>query len=142
MLQKKKVDVDVIRDVLDAMLAARPDSTFIKSLAFQYQERGGLSKKQLEGLHQKALKVDSIPESKLATLEAVILKKPTKYRSAPPPPKPFYQKDERVGEMIEAVLTKYPQHKRVLFFQTKYNNNETLSPAEITELEKFHRMVK
>lgn len=142
MFQKKKVDVDVIRDVLDAMLAARPDSAFVKSLAFQYEERGGLSKKQLEGLYQKALKVGSIPESKLATLEAVILKKPTKYRSAPPPPKPFYQKDERVGDMIGAVLTKYPQHKRVLFFQTKYNNNETLAPAEVTELEKFHRMVK
>lgn len=142
MIQKKKVDVDVIKDVLDAMLAARPDSTFVKSLAFQYEERGGLSKKQLEGLYQKALKVNSIPENKLATLEAVIRKKPTKYKSAPPPPKPLYEKDERVGEMINGILSRYPQHKRVLFFQTKYNNNETLAPAEVTELEKFHRMLK
>lgn len=141
MLQKKKVDVDVIRDVLNAMLAARPDSAFVKSLAHQYEERGGLSKKQLEGLYQKALKVHSIPENKLATLEAVILKKPTKYKSAPPPPKPLYHKDEQVGQMIDAVLAKYPQHKRVLFFQVKYNNNETLTPPEITELEKFHRML-
>lgn len=142
MLQKKKVDVDVIKDVLDAMLVARPDSTFVKSLAFQYEERGGLSKKQLEGLYQKALKVESIPENKLATLEAVIRKKPTKYKSAPPPPKPLYQKDERVGQMIDAILAKYPQHKRVLFFLNKYNNNETLAPGEVTELEKFHRMLK
>jgi hypothetical protein len=141
MLQKKKVDVDVIKDVLEAMLAARPDSTFVKSLAHQYEERGGLSKKQLEGLYQKALKVESIPDGKLATLEAVIMKKPTRYKSAPPPPKPLYEKDERVGQMIEVILAKYPQHKRVLFFQVKYNNNETLSPPEITELEKFHRMV-
>lgn len=142
MIQKKKVDVDVIKDVLDAMLAARPDSTFVKSLAFQYEERGGLSKKQLEGLYQKALKVESVPENKLATLEAVIRKKPTKYKSAPPPPKPLYEKDERVGQMIESILAKYPLHKRVIFFQNKYNNNETLAPAEITELEKFHRMLK
>lgn len=141
MLQKKKVDVDVIKDVLDAMLVARPDSTFVKSLAFQYEERGGLSKKQLEGLYQKALKVESIPENKLATLEAVIRKKPTKYKSAPPPPTPLYNKDEYVGSMIEGILAKYPQHKRVLFFQVKYNNNETLSPPEVTELEKFHRML-
>lgn len=141
MLQKKKIDVDVIKDVLEAMLAARPDSTFIKSLSHQYEERGGLSKKQLEGLYQKALKVESIPDGKLATLEAVIMKKPTRYKSAPPPPKPLYQKDEHVGQMIEAILAKYPQHKRVLFFQVKYNNNETLTPPEITELEKFNRML-
>jgi hypothetical protein len=142
MIQKKKIDVDVIKDVLDAMLAARPDSTFIKSLAHQYEERGGLSKKQLEGLYQKALKVESIPDGKLATLEAVIMKKPTRYKSAPPPPKPLYSKDEHVGKMIEDILSKYPQHKRVLFFQVKYNNNETLSPPEVTELEKFNRLLK
>ncbi len=141
MLQKKKIDVDVIKDVLEAMLAARPDSTFIKSLSHQYEERGGLSKKQLEGLYQKAMKVESIPDGKLATLEAVIMKKPTRYKSAPPPPKPLYSKDEHVGQMIEAILAKYPQHKRVLFFQVKYNNNETLTPPEITELEKFNRML-
>ena len=142
MIQKKKIDVDVIKDVLEAMLAARPDSTFVKSLAHQYEERGGLSKKQLEGLYQKALKVDSISDGKLATLEAVIMKKPTRYKSAPPPPTPLYNKDEHVGQMIEAILAKYPQHKRVLFFQVKYNNNETLSPPEITELGKFNRLLK
>ncbi len=50
-----------------------------------------LSKKQLEGLYQKALKVESIPDGKLATLEAVIMKKPTRYKSAPPPPKAIVQ---------------------------------------------------
>lgn len=141
MIQKKKPDVDVIKDVLDALLVARPDSPFVKSLAHQYEERGGLSKKQLEGLYSKASKVESISEGKLATLEAVIMKKPTRYKSAPPPPAPLYNKDEKVGAMIEAILAKYPQHKRVLFFQTKFNNNETLTAPEITELEKFNRML-
>jgi hypothetical protein len=142
MQQKKKVDVDVIKDVLDAMLEARPDSTFVKSLAFQYEERGGLSKKQLEGLYQKASKVPSIPDGKLATLEAVILKKPTRYKSVLPPSTPLYTKNEEAGKMIDAILAKYPQHKRVLFFLNKYNNNETLTPVDVAELEKFHRMLK
>lgn len=139
---RKKVDVDVIHDILQAALEAYPDSTFVQSLSRQYQERGGLSKKQLEGLYNKALKVQSIPVGKLATLEAMILKRPTRFKSAPPAPKPLYQKDEHVGELISAILAKYPQHKRVLFFQSKYDNNESLSATEITELEKFKKLLE
>jgi len=54
----------------------------------------------------------------------------------------MYTKDEKAGEMIAAILAKYPQHKRVLFLKSKYDNNESLLPAEITELEKFKRMLK
>jgi hypothetical protein len=139
---RKKIDVDVVNDILEAALAAYPESTFIKSLSQQYVERGGLSKKQLEGLYNKALKIKSIPPGKLATLEAMILKRPNRYKSAPPAPKPLYSKDERVGELIGAILQKYPQHKRVLFFQSKYNNNESLSPTEIAELEKFKKLLQ
>jgi hypothetical protein len=32
---------------------------------------------------------------------------------------------------------KYPQHKRVLFLKTKYDNNEVLTPADITDLKRF-----
>lgn len=139
---RKKIDVDVVSDILEAALAAYPDSTFIKSLSQQYQERGGLSKKQLEGLYKKSLKIKTIPAGKLATLEAMILKRPTRYKSTPPPPKPLYSKDERVGELISTILAKFPQHKRVLFFQSKYNNNESLSATEITELEKFSKLLQ
>jgi hypothetical protein len=139
---RKKIDVDVVNDILEAALAAYPESTFIKSLSQQYVERGGLSKKQLEGLYNKSLKIKSIPPGKLATLEAMILKRPNRYKSAPPAPKPLYSKDERVGELIGAILQKYPQHKRVLFFQSKYNNNESLSPTEIDELEKFKKLLQ
>lgn len=141
-MQRKKPDVDIIKDLLELALVAYPASTFIKSLAFQYEERGGLSKKQLEGLYKKAEKVDAIPPSKLATLEAVILKRPTRYKSALPENTPLYTKDTRVGELIQAILEKYPQHKRVLFFKTKYENNETLSASEITELERFHKLLR
>ena len=51
---RKKPDVDIVKDLLELTAVAYPASTFIKSLAFQYEERGGLSKKQLEGLLKKA----------------------------------------------------------------------------------------
>ena len=141
-MYRKKPDVDVISDVLKAALTAYPESTFIKSLSFQYEERGGLSKKQLEGLHKKAQKVTTIPAGKLATLEAVILKRPTRFKSPPAPTsKPVEAKDTRPGEIIESILARYPQHKRVLFFKSKYDNNETLSPAELAELEKFNKLL-
>jgi hypothetical protein len=139
---RKKIDVDVVKDILEAARAAFPNSVFIQSLSQQYEERGGLSKKQLEGLYKKAENIKDLPVGKLATLEALILKRPTRFKSAPPTPKPLYSKDERVGEMINAILAKYPQHKRVLFFQSKYNNNESLNATEIAELEKFQKLLK
>ena len=140
-MQRKKPDVDVIKDLLAIAVEAKPESAFLRSLSFQYEERGGLSKKQLEGLYQKIEKIPTIPVHKLATLEAVILKKPTRYKSAKPGNEPLYQKDERVGAMINAILAKFPEHKRVIFFRTRYENNETLSSAEITELERFHKIL-
>ncbi len=141
-MQRKKADVDVVKDVLQLMQAARPDSVFINSLAFQYEERGGLSKKQLEGLYHKAMKAQVVPEGKLATLEAIILKKPTRERAAASAPTPMFTKDETVGAIIDFILNKYPQHKRILFFKAKYENNETLTAPEITELKRFEKMLK
>ena len=138
---RKKPDVDIVKDLLELTAAAYPASTFIKSLAFQYEERGGLSKKQLEGLLKKAEKVAGIPTNKLATLEAMILKKPTRFKSALPENKPLYTKDERTGQLITEILEKYPQHKRVLFFKSKYENNEVFSAAETAELEKFYKVL-
>lgn len=141
-MQRKKIDVDIIKDILEAAAVAYPDSAFIKSLAFQYEERGGLSKKQLQGLYDKANKAKAIAPHKLATLEAVILKKPTRYKSDLPQHSPLYTKDESAGTLIENILAKYPQHKRVLFLKAKYDNNETITPVEIAELEKFTKLLK
>ncbi len=141
-MQRKKPDVDIISDILKLSMEAYPDSTFVHSLNHQYIERGGLSKKQLEGLYQKALKVKTMPVGKLATLEAVILKKPTRYKSELPANTPLYEKDEQTGAMIQAILAKYPEHKRVLFFQSKFENNQVMLPAEIAELQRFAKMLK
>ncbi len=141
-MNRIKPDVDIILDILKAVLEAQPLSSFTQSLLNQYQERGGLSKKQLEGLYSKATKVKTIPPGKLATLEAIILRKHSKHKSELPANTPLYVRDEKAGEMIAAILDKYPEHKRVLFFKTKYYNNEVLSPADISELEKFYKLLK
>lgn len=141
MMQRKHPDVDIIKDLLEMVLAANPSSEFIKSLSYQYEERGGLSKKQLEGLYKKAERVASVPQGKLATLEAMILKRPNRYKSPLPENSPLYTRDPVVGEKINAILEKYPQHKRVVFFKAKYDNNELLSSAEMTELDRFYKIL-
>ena len=140
-MYRKKPDVDIISDVLKASREAYPNSSFLQSLSVQYEERGGLSKKQLEGLYKKAERIRTIPPNWLATLEAEILKRPTRFKSTAPPPKPLYEKNEKTGGIIDAILKKYPLHKRVLFFQSKYQNNESLSAPELAELEKFQKLL-
>lgn len=137
----KKSGVDIINDLLEECILAYPVSSFIISIYKQYQQRGSLSKKQLQGLYGKAEKVKDIPSGKLATLEAVIKKMPTRYKSDLPAAAPLFEKDTATGELIEAILEKYPQHKRVLFFKTKFDNNETLSPTEVSELKRFTKLL-
>ncbi|MCY7309390.1 MAG: hypothetical protein SGI96_02310 [Bacteroidota bacterium] len=141
-MQRLKPDVDIVLDILKAVLEAQPLSSFTQSLLYQYQERGGLSKKQLEGLYSKATKVKTIPPGKMATLEAIILRKHSKQKSELPATAPLYEKDEETGNIIENILAKYPQHKRVLFFKLKYDNNEIFSASEKTELQKFNKLLQ
>ena len=51
MKHRLKPEVDIVLDVLVAVQAARPNDAFVQSILQQYRERGGLSKKQLEGLY-------------------------------------------------------------------------------------------
>ena len=139
--QKDKPDFDIIYEILVAALEYRPGTTFLKSLLQQYLERGSLSKKQLQGLHNKASKIEEIPVGRLATLEALIIKMPDRFKSEIPETKPLYTKDESTGEMINAILEKYPQHKTVLVFKTKYDNNEILSTTELEALKKFNKLL-
>jgi hypothetical protein len=140
-MQQKKPDVDVILDVLKGCLERYPASTFVNSLHQQYLERGFLTKKQLEGLHSKSQKADSIPPHKLATLEAIIKKLPTRQKSqAPENPSPIYEQNIPVKIFIAAILQKHPGHKRVLEFKAKYETNTPLTRPELTELERFYKL--
>ncbi|MFN2438643.1 MAG: hypothetical protein ABR503_05550 [Chitinophagaceae bacterium] len=141
-MDKKRPEIDIVNEVLEECILAYPVSSFIISLYKQYQQRGSLSKKQLQGLHAKAAKAGTLSPGKLATLEAVINKMATRYKSELPPTTPLYEKEESNGQLIESILAKYPQHKRVLFLKTKYENNETLSPAEIGDLKRFQQLLK
>ena len=135
------ITMDILLDILNEMVKAHPTSNFVNSLHQQYCNRGGLSKKQMEGLHSKALKTETISYGKLATLEAIIKKKPTKERAAATISAPLPVKDESVGKTITAILAKYPQHKRLLFLQSKFDNNENVSALEIAEIEKFEKLL-
>lgn len=140
-MQRLKPDVDIVKDILEALAKVQPDSSFIQSLYRQYLERGGLSKKQLQGLYAKAGKIPTIPPARLATLEAIILRKHEKHKSPRPALSPLYSKNEETGKKIESLLAKFPQHKRVLFLRSKFYNNEPLTPAELTELDKFYKLL-
>ena len=139
-MDKKKVDI--VNEVLEDCIMAYPVSSFIISLYKQYNQRGSLSKKQLQGLYGKASNAPNISPAKLATLEAVINKMPTRYKSETPPPKPLYEKEEGYGQLIEAILAKYPQHKRVLFLKMKYGHNEPLSSQDVADLKRFAQLLK
>ncbi len=141
-MNRLKPDVDIVLDILKAVLEAQPLSSFTKSLLQQYQERGGLSKKQLEGLYNKSLKVKNIPPNKLVTLEAIIKRKHEKHRSDKPLAAPEMPKDETSGPLITAILAKYPEHKRVLFLKARFENGELLTITEKEELARFHKMLK
>lgn len=141
-MKRLRPDVDIIKEVLEQVIAARPDAVFCQSLYRQYLERGGLSRKQLEGLYGKASRIKTISPARLATLEAIILRKPVKEKSAPPPPAPLYTRDPETGRLIEMILQKFPQHKRVLFFKTRYEQDHPLSSAELTELHRFAKLAR
>lgn len=136
-----KGKLDIIDKVLEACYKYNPDALFVMSLMHQYEERGSLSKKQLEGLLAKASKVPDMPANWLATLEATIHKMHTRAKDPVTAGKPLFEKDEALGDKIQAILQKYPAHKRVVFLFEKFNRNEVMSPMEKTEIEKFHKLL-
>ena len=141
-MQKQKNKIDIVNELLEECILAYPISSFIISIYKQYLERGSLSKKQLQGLYGKASKIEGLAPGKLAGLEAVLKKMPTRYKSEKPPIKPLYQKDEVVGQMITDILSKYPQHKRVVFLKAKFDNDEPLSIMEMDDLKKIRQLIK
>lgn len=136
-----KGKLDIINRVLEACYKHNPDALFVMSLMHQYEERGSLSKKQLQGLLAKASKVPDIPINLLATLEATINRMHTREKAPATVGKPLFEKDFPLGEKMEAILAKYPQHKRVIFLFDKYNRKEHLTPVEKDEVVKFYKLL-
>ncbi|HET7000062.1 MAG TPA: hypothetical protein VFI33_02080 [Puia sp.] len=141
-MNQPKDRLDIINEVLEECILAYPLSSFIISLYKQYQQRGSLSKKQLEGLYGKASKISQLAPGKLATIEAIIKRMPTRYKSELPKIKPLFEKDEATGLLISDILAKYPHHKRVLFLKAKYDNNEVFTVSDIADLKRFKSLLK
>src|SRR6476619_5796035 len=98
-MKSSKPKIDIVNDLLEECILAYPVSSFVISLYKQYQQRGSLSKKQLQGLHSKASNIEDIAPGKLAAVEAIIKRMPTRFKSAIPENKPLYEKDNATGEM-------------------------------------------
>lgn len=141
-MQQDKHKLDIINMLLEDCIMAFPISSFVISIYQQYQRRGWLSKKQLQGLYDKASKINGVLPGRLAALESIIKRMPTRQKSELPENAPMFVKDEAAGKLIEEILRKYPQHKRVLFLKAKYDNNEILSSADVSELKKFSQHLK
>lgn len=137
-----KPDIDIVNTILEDCIMAYPVSSFVISIYKQYMQRGSLSKKQLQGLYGKASQIQDMSPGKLATLEALIKKMPTRFKSDLPPKEAPQKKDDEALLLINKILAKYPQHKRVLFLKAKHDNNEPLSPIEIAELKKFIALLR
>lgn len=140
-MQKKKPEIDSVNVLLEECIMAFPLSSFVISLYKQYQTRGSLSKKQLQGLHAKASGIEGLAPGKLAGVEAIIKKMPTRFKSEKPAPKPIYEKDEEAGKMIDYILERLPSHKRILFLKSKYDLNEPLNTTETSDLKKIYELV-
>lgn len=132
--------VDIIADILQAVTKARPEDEFSASLWQQYQERGNLSKKQLEGLLGKATKFTEVSPGKLATLEAIIKKKNQVHRSETTEVVET-KIDDTPLQYMNAILEKYPEHKRILFLKSKWEKGETMLPTEIDDISRLKKVL-
>jgi hypothetical protein len=144
MLSKNK-KIDVIDKLLSLCYAHNKDALFIMSLMHQYEERGSLSKKQLEGLLLKAQKIKEIPAHQIAAVEAIVLKMPT--RDKTPVQKTTLAINEAQAQISKAlaqtdqILALYPTHKQVLLLKSKLSSHQPLTLQEQADLNKFVKIL-
>ena len=132
---------DIIDKILDACYQSNKDALFIMSLMHQYEDRGFLTRKQLQGLYYKAEKVPELAPGLLATLQATIDKLPVREKQPQKVTLKEAVKDEASLQLIHEILQHYPQHKAVLAWQHKLSQQHELSATEITELKKLHKLL-
>jgi len=144
-MPSKNKKIDVIDKLLSLCYAHNKDALFIMSLMHQYEERGSLSKKQLEGLLLKAQKIKEIPAHQIAAVEAIVLKMPT--RDKTPVKKRTPSIDESQVHISAAlaqtdqILAAYPSHKQVLLLRSKLMGHQALTPQEQADLTKFVKIL-
>lgn len=144
MLSKNK-KIDVIDKLLSLCYAHNKDALFIMSLMHQYEERGSLSKKQLEGLLLKAQKIKEIPAHQIAAVEAIVLKMPTRDKTPVQKTTPVINEAQaQISTALaqaDQILALYPAHKQVLLLKSKLTSHQLLTPQEQADLTKFVKML-
>jgi hypothetical protein len=66
---------------------------------------------------------------------------PTRYKSELPENKPLFEKEESTGKLITEILSRYPQHKRLLYLQSKFENNEIFTQSDLADLKRFKSLL-
>jgi hypothetical protein len=144
MLSKNK-KIDVIDKLLSLCYAHNKDALFIMSLMHQYEERGSLSKKQLQGLLLKAQKIKEIQAHQIAAVEAIVLKMPNRDKTPVQKTTPAISEAEAqiaaARAQTEQVLAVYPSHKQVLLLRSKLMSHQSLTPQEQADLTKFVKIL-
>jgi len=144
MLPKNK-KIDVIEKLLALCYEHNKDALFIMSLMHQYEERGSLSKKQLQGLLLKAQKIKEIPAHQIAAVEAIVLKMPTRDKTPVQKTTPANSEAEtQIAAALaqtEQILAVYPFHKQVLLLRSKLMSHQSLTPQEQADLNKFVKIL-
>jgi hypothetical protein len=141
-MNKKKQGPDIIDKLLEACYNHNKDALFTMSLMHQYEARGWLTKKQLQGLHNKASKIKDLPIGLLATLEATINKMPNRDKTPIDTINPSAKTNPNVLHWMENILLKYPQHKTVLALKAKLNKEKELSATDSATIEKIFKAMK
>jgi hypothetical protein len=144
MLSKNK-KIDVIEKLLALCYEHNKDALFIMSLMHQYEERGSLSKKQLQGLLLKAQKIKEIPAHQIAAVEAIVLKMPTRDKTPVQKTTPAISEAEaQIAAALaqtEQILAVYASHKQVLLLRSKLMSHQSLTPQEQADLNKFVKIL-
>ncbi len=140
-MEIKKGNIDFVEKILTACYNSNKDDLFVMSLMHQYEDRGFLTKGQLQGLFYKAEKVEDIPAGLLATLQATLSKLPTREKKNTPITINVVKKDEATKEKLIEILAKYPQHKAVLGMQNNFNKYDKLTATEKMELDRMYKLL-
>ena len=140
-MQIKKDGLDFVEKILTACYNSNKDDLFVMSLMHQYEDRGFLTKGQLQGLFYKAEKVTDLPTGLLATLEATLSKLPTREKTNTPIVISEVKKDEETENMLNEILVKYPQHKAVIGLQNNFKKHDKLNSTEKLELNKIYKLL-
>lgn len=140
-MQIRKDGLDFVEKILTACYNSNKDDLFVMSLMHQYEDRGFLTKGQLQGLFYKAEKVQELPIGLLATLQATLSKLPTREKKDAPIIISEVKKDEETENILNEILLKYPQHKAVIGLQNNFKKYDKLNSTEKLELNKIYKLL-